>query len=792
MPRNDPLRARLQTSQRRLELAPRGYRRGRIFALARLLVLFTSAQALDAQEWPEAISGTGRPTIEIPRLDAAVTIDGALDEPAWARAVRLSGFSQYQPVDGRAAEEQTDVLVWYSPDALHFGIVAYDRDPSTLRATVAHRDDLDQEDSVTIYLDTFNDRRRAFFFTVNPLGAQQDGVHSEGSGAAGTLFGGNIDKSPDYKFDSKGSVTDSGYIVELRIPFKSLRYPGSGPQTWGINIKRKIQRTGYEDTWTDVRRASASFLAQSGTITGLHDMRRGVVTEVQPVVTSDASGQRLAAGGRFLRAAVELDPSVNVRVGLPNVAIDATINPDFSQVETDAGLVTTNERFALFVPEKRPFFLEGVELFSTPNQLVYTRRIVAPIAGGKFTGKLGPLGVAYLTAVDDTASGNVAVNIARLRVDFGANSLAGVTYTDRTGPGEFNRVLAADSRMVFKRLYFVEGQVGRSFNAGGGPTEGSPIWHAAFDRTGRQWGFNYRVLGVGETFSAQSGFVPRNNIVDAHAFNRLSFYGGRGAPFENLTMFFGPTRVWSYGDFLKRAAIEGNEMLRANLQMRGGWQAGAQLRRSFVRFERAAYRSYTILSESGVPVPFDPPADLSGSFGTLLSVTTPIFRTVNAKVEVQRAEVPIFPEAAEGRETRAVTSASVRPTSSIRIEWSHTYSRITRARDDSEFARTIIPRVRVDVQPRRSLFFRTIAEYRAERQSVLVDPRSGAPLFVDGVASGLDFNGLRVDWLFSYEPTPGTAVLVGYGTSLEAPEALRQLERTDDRVFVKLAYLFRR
>jgi hypothetical protein len=377
-----------------------------MLALARLLVLLTSAQALDAQKWPEAISGTGRPTVAIPRVDAAVTIDGALDEPAWARAVRLSGFSQYQPVDGRAAEEQTDVLVWYSPDALHFGIVAYDRDPSTVRATVAHRDDLDQEDSVTIYLDTFNDRRRAFFFAVNPLGAQQDGVQSEGSGAAGTLFGGNIDKSPDYKFDSKGSVTDSGYIVELRIPFKSLRYPGTGPQTWGINIKRKIQRTGYEDTWTDVRRASASFLAQSGTITGLHDMRRGVVTEVQPVVTSDASGQRLSAGGQFRRAAVELDPSVNVRVGLPNVAIDATIHPDFSQVETDAGLVTTNERFALFVPEKRPFFLEGVELFSTPNQLVYTRRIVAPIVGGKVTGKLGPLGVAYLTAVDDTASGN--------------------------------------------------------------------------------------------------------------------------------------------------------------------------------------------------------------------------------------------------------------------------------------------------------------------------------------------------------------------------------------------------
>ena len=373
-----------------------------------------------------------------------------------------------------------------SSEALYFGIVAHDREPSSIRATVAKRDDIDRDDSVTIYLDTFNDRRRAFLFAVNPLGAQQDGVHSEGPATAGQLFGGNVDKNPDYTFESKGRVTDFGYTVEMRIPFKSLRYTGTAPQTWGLNIKRKIQRTGYEDTWTDVRRASASFLAQSGAITGLHDLRRGVVTEVQPVVTSTAAGLRLAPNDAFRRGSVELDPSMNVHFGLPNVAIDATINPDFSQVESDAGLVTINERFALFVPEKRPFFLEGVELFSTPNQLVYTRTIVEPIAGGKFTGKVGRLGLAYLTAVDDTASGKVGVNIARLRQDFGANSLAGITYTDRTGAGGSNRLVAADARVVFGRLYYIQGQVGHSFTGRGGPILDSPIWEGVFDRTDRK------------------------------------------------------------------------------------------------------------------------------------------------------------------------------------------------------------------------------------------------------------------------------------------------------------------
>jgi hypothetical protein len=511
-------------------------------------------------------------------------------------------------------------------------------------------------------------------------------------------------------------------------------------------------------------------------------------------VTSTANGLRPSPKGPFRRGSVELDPGLNVRFGFTNLSIDGTIHPDFSQVESDAGLVTTNERFALFFPEKRPFFLEGIELFSTPNQLVYTRQIAQPIAGGKFTGKLGPLGLAYLGAVDDTAVGKVVVNVARLRRDFGANSLAGVTYTDRTGVGDVNRVLAADSRIVFARLYFAEGQVGRSWTARGGPTSGSPIWQAMFDRTGRRWGFNYRVLGVGETFTARTGFVPRNNMVDAHAFNRLSFYGERGATIESLTVSFRPTRIWTYGDFLRQPPTEGDEMVQLNLRMRGGWQATAQVRRAFVLFDRAAYRSYTVENASGVRLPFDPPANLSGLIGTTVTATTPILQALNANIEVQRAEVPVFLEAEAGQETRIIATANVRPTGSIRIELSHTYSRITRERDASEFARTILPRFRVDVQPRRSLFVRVVAEYRAQRQSTLIDPRTGAPLFVDGVRLRPEMNGLRADWLFSYEPTPGTVVFVGYGASLETPRtlSLRGLERTNDGFFVKLAYLFRR
>ena len=190
------------------------------------------------------IPGNGGPRVTIPRIEASVQVDGVLDEAPWRQAARLGGFSQYQPSDGRPAEEQTEVLVWYSPDAIHFGIIAHDKSPSTIRATSADRDNLDREDTVTIYLDTFNDRRRAFFFAVNPLGAQQDGVQNEGQFNPGSTTGGTLDKNPDYQYDSKGRLTPDGYVVEVRIPFKSLRYPGNGPQTWGLNVKRKVQRSG--------------------------------------------------------------------------------------------------------------------------------------------------------------------------------------------------------------------------------------------------------------------------------------------------------------------------------------------------------------------------------------------------------------------------------------------------------------------------------------------------------------------------------------------------------------------
>ncbi len=780
-----------------------------------MFTLLLCLQLQQAPVPPDVIEGRGGPTVAIPRIETAIQVDGRLDEEVWAKAARLGGFSQYLPSDGRPAEERTEVLVWYSPTALHFGIVAHDREPGSVRATVADRDKLSNDDTVTIYLDTFNDRRRAFFFTVNPLGVQQDGVQTEGGFNAGSMgggggwgggtwSGGSVDTSPDYQWDSKGQLTSEGYVVEVRIPFKSLRYSSSALQRWGLNVRRKTQRTGYEDTWTDARRVS-SFLAQAGVVDGLHDLKRGVVTELQPVVTTASKGTLDGGTGTFTRERASFEPGLNARFAFTNMSIDATANPDFSQVESDAGLVTVNERFALFYAEKRPFFLEGIELFASPNQLVYTRQIGQPIAGGKLTGKIGRTSVAYLTADDDISGSATApgaprralFNIARVRRDLGSDSTAGVTYTDRMTATGYNRVLAADSRVVFKKLYYVQGQLGGSWTgADGTASRSAPIWMGEFDRTAPRWGFNYKLSAVGTDFVSQSGYVPRSDMVNAHASNRFTWYGRRGAALESATTMFSVSRIWHYADFGHKRASEGEENANFNVQVRGGWQARTSLQRQFVVFDRQAYAGYMVAGPDGTLTAYDVPVELRGGHEYSATLTTPTFQVFNASFTASRSDVAIFPEASQGLEMRYSATLSARPSNQIRLDTTFVLSNIERARDGRQFARTLLPRAKIEYQATRSVFFRVVGEYRAERQDALLDPRTGALLYPGGVASVATRSGtLRVDYLVSYKPSPGTVAFFGYGSSLAAPsltDRLWAVRRQSDGFFVKLAYLFRR
>jgi hypothetical protein len=312
-----------------------------------------------------------------PRIDETITIDGRLDESPWQHAALLNGFSRYAPTDGLAADDSTQVLVWYSPTAIHLGVRAY-AEAGTVNATLADRDKIYGDDYIGIFLGTFNDGRQATVFAVNPLGVQGDGIVVERGATSGGGFSGiqtgrePTDIAPDFVFQSKGRLTDFGYEVEIRIPFKSLRYQSAATQTWGINILRKVQSRGYEYSWVPAERAAVSYVGQFGKLHGLTELQRGLVLDLNPVLTARSLGVRSAASGDFDRTA-KSDVGGNVRWGITNDwTLNGTVNPDFAEVESDAGQIVNDPRRALFFSERRPFFLDGIEQFTVPNQLIYT------------------------------------------------------------------------------------------------------------------------------------------------------------------------------------------------------------------------------------------------------------------------------------------------------------------------------------------------------------------------------------------------------------------------------------
>ncbi|HVO35842.1 MAG TPA: DUF5916 domain-containing protein [Gemmatimonadales bacterium] len=757
--------------------------------------------------------------VQIPRIDTTITVDGVLDEPVWRRAARLVGFSQYQPSDSRPAEEPTEVLVWYSPTAIYFGIRAREGHGDLVHATHADRDNINADDYVQILLDTYNDRRRAFLFGVNPYGVQQDGIRSDSyGGGAGGFYGGgggfssmnildgNVDLNPDFVFESRGRLVEGGYDVEIRIPFKSLRYGGGRVQTWGLNVLRRVQHSGYQDSWAPVVRASASFMNQSGWLEGLHDLHRGLVLDLTPVATErvdgapDSTGRyRYADTARF-----GLDAHYGVT---PNLSLDGTYKPDFSQVEADVGQVTLNQRFALFYPEKRPFFLDGLELFDTPNQLIYTRRIANPDWGAKLAGKAGPWTIAAIGATDATSRSltghHPLFGITRLKYDLGPTSNLGVVATARDDGSDFSRLAGADVHIVHSRLYFVELQGVASWTRDSSGMHRGTLMEAVWDRTGTNWGFHLSGQAVAPDFQAAAGFVNRTGIVDLSYFNRFTGYGSRGALVETWSAFQRFDRLWKYDGFARQAPFEGSENYSFQATLRGWWQPNLNFSRqsygfdaNSVGYQGQPYGAYRVATTpSGlVTAPFVIPAALTDLWSWSAGLTTPTWRQFTGTMSVGGGATAIFEEGARGTSASASAQIDLRPTRAVRI--SGQYSRLVlHRRDGSWFSTEDIPRLKVEYQATRSIFFRVVGQYTDLRSDALRDPTTGGPIVINGTIVGSSTSKLlRVDWLFSFRPSPGTLVYLGYGASCAEFDARcavgRQTNRTADGFFAKLSYLF--
>jgi hypothetical protein len=747
-----------------------------------------------------------------PRDASAIVVDGALTEPVWRKAALLTGFSQFFPTDGIAARDSTEVFVFYSATALHVGVRAY-APAGTVRYTLADRDKITQDDNIQLFLGTYNDSRQALVFSVNPIGIQSDGVLIEtGSTSSGGLAVSTVkarestDLAPDYVWRSKGRLTDFGFEVEIAIPFKSLRYRSGDEQRWQINVIRTVQATGHEETWAPAIRASSSFLAQSGLLTGLKDLSRGLTVDVIPTVTSSTVGTPRNAQWNYTTGAADVGGSV--RWGITsNLTLSGTANPDFSQVEADATQFTYDPRVRIFFPERRPFFLESQEQFAVPSGLIYSRRITQPVASTKVTGKLGGFDVGLLSAVDTRDASfdgrtSPVFNILRVQRDIGTQSRIGLVYTDKVEGAQFNRVAGVDGRLV-RGIFALQAQGATSVTRTNGVTTTAPLFRVSGNVNGRRFGASYLVNGIAPDFDAQSGFIARAGIANLNATHRFTFFGKPNALFEAITPEVMLNTSFRYDDFVNGGPVQDEKLhFRANTRLRGGWQVGAQLLLERFGFDRDLYSNYVTVQPR------------AGGLDTVTYTGTPRLNNVDwilsmASPELKRLSFNLFglvgidenfPEWSSA--TIAIVNAgiNVRPTDQLRIGGTLIYETYNRHTDGTRVQARIAPRARVEYQLSRQVFFRVIGEVsKFQQDSLRDDSRTDRPVFfrnADGsLARAAAINRLRgrMDFLFSYLPTPGTVVFVGYGNTSRAdrPGGTERLQPNRDVFFVKFSYLFR-
>jgi Domain of unknown function (DUF5916)/Carbohydrate family 9 binding domain-like len=746
----------------------------------------------------------GRTAVAMPRLEEpGVAIDGAVTEPAWSRAAVLCGFSEYAPVDGRPADDSTTVLVFYSPHAIYFAIRAFEPHGAA-HAAHANRDRIANDDWVEILLDTFNDRRQALVFGVNPLGVQADGMLVETQAGSKDT----VDFSADFVYQSQGRLTPTGYEVEIRIPFKSIRYQANAEQQWGINVVRQVQHSGHRTTWTAARLTAASFLAQSGSLTELTDLRRGLVLDVIPEFTAKLDGVPGTPG--WMYGAVQPGAGGNLRWGVTNnLTLTATARPDFSQVEADADQLVSDPREALFFPEKRPFFLEGLEQFNTPNSLVYTRRLVQPVAAIKLTGKVSGFGVGLLSGLDDraySASGtdNPVYNILRVRRDLGGQSIAGLVYTDKIDGADFNRVAGANVRIIFGGTHTVAMQAVESFTRSAGVTTNAPLWYGTLDRTGRHFGYTYSINAIAPDFVAASGFISRPGLANATIDHRVTRYGRPGAALESWTGDVLVRGRWVYPHLIS-GKMPDDQFLHftSTWQIRGWTLATAFYLESF-SFDSAFYSDYRLQHTSAGmtdTLPFTGVPRIS-NYDFQFNLQTPQFRRFDAALLVLPAiQDENFFEWSPAWIIFVQAGLDWRPSGRLRINATYLQQQYWRKTDGSTVGRDMVPRVKVEYQVARSLFVRAVGQYAAHWQDALRDDsRSDDPILIRDPQTGVyaraaaqASNTLRLDWLVSFTPSPGTVMYAGYGSSLDEPDAFafRSIHRLRDGFFVKLTYLLR-
>lgn len=490
-----------------------------------------------------------QPTVTIPRVDGdRIRVDAHLDEEAWQRALVVHEFHNFYPLDEGLADVPTEARLFYDDRALYVSFRCGGAD-GRVRAHVGVREDINRDDQVGVYLDTFDDDRRGFVFYVNAMGVQQDFRYGVDTG---------LNFEWDARYRSAGRLVEGGYVVEMVIPFRSLRFPRGDEQTFGLMLTRKLTSRGDKIVYPDVDRGPGMW-EQAATAVGIRGVTPGQPLELIPSATFSSSWARDDDGQMVMPGPLgpdNLHGGLTMRFGpTPNTSLGVAINPDFSQVESDPDQLDVNTRYALYLDEKRPFFLEGIDAFDVPMEALYTRSIVSPLEGINLNGVERGWSVGLLHAVDqapaaslaaevdtpgfggDDVEGRMAVNnVLRVRRDVGRNGAVGLFLADKelgssltAGPEAYNRVGGADAFVPIGEYVTVQGQaLFSSTGQQGGPSIHGGAYQVAAeldDGHGRAWLFHQNVA---RDFRVETGFVSRVDRVDLEGGGEYRFDVDRG------------------------------------------------------------------------------------------------------------------------------------------------------------------------------------------------------------------------------------------------------------------------
>jgi len=712
-----------------------------------------------------------KPHIRIPYITARPNLQDYLDRNKEPQGLRIADFRQREPNDGAPAQLDTRVFLSYDDRNL-YAIFLCKQDHSSLRAHVSRREDITEDDRVSLTLDTFHDGRRAYEFFSNPLGVQKDGIITEG-------------QDDDFNFDavwnSEGQLTPDGYAVLLAIPFKSLRFQRAAESTWGIAVGRYSPATREFSTWPYMTEQVQAYVSQFAFMEAVAETSPGRNLQLIPYVA--VTGQRFlddAGAPPFMRTQNEFRAGFDGKYVLHNaLTFDFTVHPDFSQIESDEPQVTVNQRYEVFFPEKRPFFTEGAGFFQTPEDLFFSRRIVDPQLGLRMTGKVAGWALGLLS-VDDRAEGRTLpsddaisaqranINVVRVQREVGSQSTVGFLYSRRRFGAESNDVFGVDARFKLGENWVLTGQAVRSLahDHPTGRSAGSDYF-AEIEHSGLHLNTLTSYLDRSPDFRADLGFIPR---VDIRQARHQSTY--RWRPRNSSLVSFGPTvdarAVWDHHGQLQEWLLD----TPFTLAFKGPTSISVGHIEELETFQNIRFREHANYVEVSTQRLRWFGIDATYTHGT------------NINFFPAEGSLPFL-----GTSDDLSVQFTVRPTARLHLEETYLYSRLGAIANRQAVFNDHLFQTKFNYQFTRSLSLRAIVDYAATLpNSTLIS---------------LDHSKrLTGDVLLAYMTHPGTAIYVGYTNRRENiafnPDPILGMHRTNtmdlqtgSQLFVKFSYLIR-